>query len=459
MIRWLRRALTAARTAFLRGSRPTRQTFFISTPVAMIHEKRLFLVERNIGLPVRIAYLALIGWGFFVPSVGLVEQSEMLYPDVVERVRALFVVYSILNLAFAALLLGAPRGRFRLIQYAVFTMALLDALFLAALMLVENVLPFWIFVGLIVRNAASISDAIFQVLLNFCVSVLYLAAGFLNFKMVAIDALVSDAPQESVETIVLRFVFLLIMGVCCTSVQTLYDRNEQIVRERREFDARNERLRGIGTLTAEIAHQLKNPLGIINNAAYSIVKHADEPELVRSSGELIRSEIERSDSIVFALMDFARLNEGRIEKLNVASEARDALKSTLSSDIFPHVSVSFESSRPEPTLLMQRGHLTEILENLLVNAREAVGDHGSIGVSVRYDDAANVEIRVDDDGPGIPAEIRERVFETFFTTKEHGTGLGLGIVKKNVGLYGGRILIRENSAGGATFVAQFPSRI
>jgi signal transduction histidine kinase len=107
---------------------------------------------------------------------------------------------------------------------------------------------------------------------------------------------------------------------------------------------------------------------------------------------------------------------------------------------------------------MQRGHLSEILVNLLQNAREALGEKGNVFVTAdcRRDHA--IEISVRDDGPGIAPDKIERVFEAYYTTKEKGTGLGLAIVKHNVELYGGTVRVESELGKGAKFTVTFPRK-
>jgi signal transduction histidine kinase len=107
---------------------------------------------------------------------------------------------------------------------------------------------------------------------------------------------------------------------------------------------------------------------------------------------------------------------------------------------------------------MQRRHFSEILLNLLKNAREAVGDKGNVYLMATSRRGYSVEITVKDDGPGIPPDKTERIFEAYYTTKEHGTGLGLAIVKHNVELYGGIIRVESGLGKGATFTLLFPSK-
>ena len=107
---------------------------------------------------------------------------------------------------------------------------------------------------------------------------------------------------------------------------------------------------------------------------------------------------------------------------------------------------------------MQRGHLSEILVNLLQNAREAVGEAGTITVTALCHRDQTVEISVQDDGPGIAPDQLSRIFEAYFTTKERGTGLGLAIVKHNTELYSGTVRVESELGKGAKFTVSFPAK-
>jgi signal transduction histidine kinase len=157
-------------------------------------------------------------------------------------------------------------------------------------------------------------------------------------------------------------------------------------------------------------------------------------------------------------MGYARLAEGRVEKMSVPEEIDRALD-----EVFPHavgfeVKIERDFAPDLPPLLMQRGHLSAVLVNLLQNAREAMGGHGQISVSARTAPGYSVEIVIQDDGPGISTEQTERIFEAYFTTKEKGTGLGLAIVKHNVDLYGGKIRVESALGKGCRFVLVFPAK-
>jgi signal transduction histidine kinase len=107
---------------------------------------------------------------------------------------------------------------------------------------------------------------------------------------------------------------------------------------------------------------------------------------------------------------------------------------------------------------MQRGHLSEILVNLLKNSREALVEKGNVFVAADCHRDHSIEISVRDDGPGIAPDKIERIFEAYYTTKERGTGLGLAIVKHNVELYGGNVRVESELGKGAKFTLIFPAK-
>ena len=157
-------------------------------------------------------------------------------------------------------------------------------------------------------------------------------------------------------------------------------------------------------------------------------------------------------------MGYAQLSEGRVEKLNVIEEIERAIVQVFPPAVPDKIKIHREFGHGFPPLLMQRGHLSEILVNLLQNAREALGEKGNVFVSADCHRDYAVEISVRDDGPGIPPEKTERIFEAYFTTKEKGSGLGLSIVKHNIELYGGNIRLESKLGQGAKFTLIFPAK-
>ena len=265
--------------------------------------------------------------------------------------------------------------------------------------------------------------------------------------------------ENGTEPFLLRLIILWLMTASCYGVQLLLFRQRLSEEEDQKSTARNDELKAAGRLAAEIAHQLKNPLGIINNAVFSLQRGLkDGKRDFTLQIQIIREEIERSDRILTQLMGYAQLSEGRVEKLDVAEELNRAMAEVLP----PGTSYDTQTHRDYganlPALLMQRNHLSVVLVNLLQNAREALNGRGNIHLHAHYGDNNTLQIVIRDDGPGIAPDKLDKIFEAYVTTKEKGTGLGLAIVKHNVELYGGWVRAESELGKGARFILLFPAK-
>jgi signal transduction histidine kinase len=267
-------------------------------------------------------------------------------------------------------------------------------------------------------------------------------------------------PDILAQTLTLRLALLLLMTVCCYGVQVLLERQRRAVEEAGEFAMREGQLRSAGRVAAEFTHQMKNPLAIINNAAYSLQRAVKlgkpvSPDQIR----IIQEEVEHSDRIITQIMGYAQLSEGHVERLNVIEELEHAITQVFPPAMGYPVRIHREWADEFPPLFMQRRHLLDTFVNLLQNAREALGEKGGhVFVSAQCHSDYSVEVAFRDDGPGIPADKQEKIFEAYYTTKEKGTGLGLATVKHNVDLYGGSVRVDSALGKGARFVLVFPAK-
>jgi signal transduction histidine kinase len=249
------------------------------------------------------------------------------------------------------------------------------------------------------------------------------------------------------------------MTLCCYAVQVLLEKQRQAEEEAREFGMREGQLQSAGRLAAEFVHQMKNPLAIINNALFSLQKALKEGRGATEQIRIIQEEIERSDRIITQVMGYAQLSEGRVEKLSVIEELDHAIAQVFPKGTQYRVQVHRDYGSNFPPLLMLRRHVADTFVNLLQNAREALdGKGGNIFVRARLLKDYSTEISIGDDGPGIPPDKRERIFEAYYTTKEKGTGLGLATVKHNVEIYGGQVRLESELGKGTRFILLFPAR-
>src|SRR6266567_1016490 len=231
-----------------------------------------------------------------------------------------------------------------------------------------------------------------------------------------------DPSDHPIELLVLRLLLLLLMTFCCYGLQVLLTRQRRAEDETREFTMREAQLQSAGRLAAEVAHRLKNPLAIINNAAYSLKRSLDgrNPNALDQI-RIIQEEVERSDQIITQVMGYAQLSEGRVEKINVIEELDRAITQVFPAGVEYQVKVHRDYSLTFPPLMMHRQHLSEIFVNLIQNAREAFnGQRGNIFITARCRSDYSTEITIVDDGPGIPREKYEKIFESYYTTKAKG---------------------------------------
>lgn len=445
----------------------------IPAPEAAQLLRRITVMERHIILPIKAAAFVMLLYFFLVPWTDRVAHALDVEPGVGsmrEAALSFFWVYVSINAVLAALFFGMRWLPLALMEWVVFATILVDGIFLASLTVVTggySSVVYYLFLGMIVRSAVSVPRATSQISLNLTLSACYVLAGFVDVSVAeTLDQAqrqvlkISEPPQDPAESIMLRLTLLVLMTLCCYGVQILLERQRRAVEEAREFAMREGQLRSAGRLAAEFAHQIKNPLAIINNAAYSLqraVREGKPPGLEQV--RIIQEEVERSDRIMTQLMGYAQLSEGRVEKIDVKEELDRAI-----AQVFPpaaqypvRVHRNYESAFPP--LLMLRRHISETFINLLQNGRDALdGRSGNIFVSARCLNDYSIEVEIRDDGPGIPEDKHERIFEAYYTTKEKGTGLGLATVKHNVELYGGSVRLESELGKGARFVLIFPAR-
>lgn len=227
---------------------------------------------------------------------------------------------------------------------------------------------------------------------------------------------------------------------------------------------RMERLTLAGTIAAEIAHEIKNPLAAMSGAVQML--QADEPQGSQHSRlmSIVSREIHRINDLV---TDFLWLSKGarksdKLEKVAlcpIIHEILSLLKARSKVAETHHIQTDFEWT---PTYTMDSQHFRQIIWNLLTNALEAMPEGGDLSVKVslangKKEGSSETRIDIRDTGPGIPREVRERIFEPFFTTKKTGTGLGLSIVYQMVENAGGRIEVAFGDLGGTTVSVFFPS--
>ena len=426
---------------------------------------RIQAVEKDIILPLKGVLILILAYFFFFSHWRDNPGSPTAIGLAI--LQRFFVFYLAFNLVMAAFLLRTKQISLGALQWMLCGGGVLDVALMTGLTFLtegSDSLLYWVFPVLILHNALVIPVALPQLFLNLLLSVGFFIGA--RLEQSAVDqinrenALIHADLIPRLENPYERVIVLLLWASCCYGVQLLFERQKRAEAEATEFAVRQERLQTAGRLAAEIAHQLKNPLGIITNAAFCLQRSVQEGQTaVDDQVAIIREEIERADQIITELMGYAQLAEGRVERLVVTEELDQALTQVFPSAAKYPVKIHRNYAPALPTLLMQKRHLSDILVNLLQNAREAMNGHGEIEVGAAYGKNDSIAIHIDDNGPGIAPEKMDRIFEAYFTTRDKGTGLGLAIVKHNVEMYGGKVGVESKIGRGTRFTVEFPPRI
>lgn len=219
----------------------------------------------------------------------------------------------------------------------------------------------------------------------------------------------------------------------------------------------SERLAAIGRLAAGVAHEINNPLtGILANSSL-LLEEMKPDDLFRPDIQIIVDETLRCRKIVKGLLDFARQSPFRPARIAVDRIVDDVLAFTRNLDVLRGVRFEVAIDPGTPDVFADFDQLRQVFINLLVNAAEAMSGSGVVRISSRFDaEVHKVEVSVADTGPGFPADVRERAFEPFFTTRPTGTGLGLAIAYGILERHGGTIRIADRTSGGAELILVLP---
>jgi PAS domain S-box-containing protein len=219
--------------------------------------------------------------------------------------------------------------------------------------------------------------------------------------------------------------------------------------------SRRESLAAIGEMAAAVAHEIKNPLAGIGGAVQVIRRGFPKDDPRVEVVEEIQSQVRRLDRTLRDLLTFARPTHARLGQLDLEEFSARILRVLAEEPVLKRHEIEVEI--PEGMLVRADPQLLEnILLNLLLNAGQAMGStEGRIALRAT-ESPDHSRIAIADNGPGIPEDVLPRLFKPFFTTKARGTGLGLTIVRKFVGVMGGRIEVDTRPGEGTTFTVVLP---
>ena len=245
------------------------------------------------------------------------------------------------------------------------------------------------------------------------------------------------------------------------SITNLNVSNEKLAKAKAALK-QSEKLAHMGQLSAGIAHELNNPLGVITMYSSILMDEAPEGAPVRDDLKLIVEQADRCKKIVSGLLNFARKNQVNLSETDVVKFLQHSINSIIKPD---NITINIEPAIQDPIAALDIDQMMQVLTNLEKNAVEAMPAGGQLTVSVEGD-KEEISFLVKDTGTGIAKENMDKLFTPFFTTKEmgKGTGLGLALIYGIVKMHKGKIHVDSNddpAAGptGTTFRITLPRGI
>jgi two-component system, NtrC family, sensor histidine kinase HydH len=242
--------------------------------------------------------------------------------------------------------------------------------------------------------------------------------------------------------------------------ETLAETNRRLEQAQAEA-RRSERLAALGQLSAGLAHEIRNPLGVIKGSAEMLGQRLGESNPIATElAGYISTETNRLSALVTRFLDFARPLHADLSQQEITTILDRALTDVASLWKGAPVQIEKDYARDLPAIAVDEGLCEQAFINIVQNAFDAMSATGGVlRVKVAPANANGrdgLEVRIEDTGPGIPVELREQIFNPFVTTKKTGVGLGLSIVSKIMDGHHGFVRVEDANGKGAGFVMFFP---
>jgi len=299
---------------------------------------------------------------------------------------------------------------------------------------------------------------------------LVLAAG-IGVAVIAAKAQWALQPWETLELMPLTLAtFLVTVGLMTYELAGKVADGQAMAKRQQQELAHASRLSIVGELTASIAHEINQPLGaILSNvdAGDILLDRADPPlDEIRQILTDVRRDGLRASDVIRHVRTLVRKRELELEKIDANAIAADVIALLEPEARRRRIPVASVLSPQHAYVRGDRTHLEQLLINLMLNAMDAVETtsntagapsvHAPIVIGVSSTRHREIEIWISDAGPGVPAERLSHLFDSFYTSKPHGMGLGLSIARSIAEAHGGRIRVENNRDCGATFKITLP---
>ncbi|HEX7573263.1 MAG TPA: cache domain-containing protein, partial [Bacteroidota bacterium] len=220
---------------------------------------------------------------------------------------------------------------------------------------------------------------------------------------------------------------------------------------------RSEKLASLGKLAAGVAHEINNPLtGVLTNSSL-LLEDLDPEDPRREDVEVMVNETIRCREIVKRLLDFAKQTKPQKRLANINGLIENIILLVRNQASFRNITIEKQLDAGIPDVLVDPDQIQQVFVNIILNAAEAMTKGGKLTIrSSAGRDGGTILVSFADNGPGIPESVREKIFDPFYTTKEHGTGLGLSISYGIVEQHGGTVSVESVVGAGSTFIIELP---
>jgi two-component system NtrC family sensor kinase len=239
----------------------------------------------------------------------------------------------------------------------------------------------------------------------------------------------------------------------------LKKRDEQLKEFATQKIMASERLALIGQLSANVAHELNNPLQGIVTYSHLILENTSNDDPTKTSVEKIVGQATRCRDIIRGLLDFSRQRKPDKTLANINSVMEDCLSLVEDQAIFHNIEIIKDFQADLPMIIIDQSQIERVIINMVINAAEAMEDNGKLSITTRMNSISDsIELEFKDTGQGISEENLEKIFDPFFTTKDvgHGTGLGLAISYGMIKGHRGTISVESKVGKGTTFTVSLP---
>ncbi len=287
-----------------------------------------------------------------------------------------------------------------------------------------------------------------------------------NKNVIGVIEIVRDISQDYKEVFKLQGLVVVscsvVMTILFMVLRFVVKHGENIIKRRaderlklEEKLRQAEHLSAIGEMTAGVSHEIRNPLGIIKSSAQLMKKKMEKLDAASRIPDIIVEESKRLDHIITDFLDFARPRKADRRPILVEEVIAKNIAFLTPQMEEQNIRVHTDFQADCPLIEADSSMLYQAFLNLLLNAAQACGDQGEIRISIQYSEE-QVRVTVTDSGDGIEEEVFKKIWTPFFTTKDSGTGLGLGIVKNIIEAHMGTITIQNADPHGAVVEIALP---